>query len=190
MDVPHLHKQIDQLTEAFTVSFGTLNQEALNWKPDPASWSIAQNIMHLILLNESYYPAIRSLQQGTYAMPWLGRFSGVTGFFGTMLLRAVQPDRKQKLKTLGLWQPQSSTIAADVLTQFADHQQGLKQMIEACQPLVSQGAVIASPANRIVVYKLGTALNILVTHEWRHLEQAKEVLALMKKQHIAVGDSV
>jgi hypothetical protein len=40
--------------------------------------------------------------------------------------------------------------------------------------------VISSPANKNIVYKLETAFDIIVSHEQRHLEQAKEILQLMK----------
>lgn len=47
--------QIDQTTNDFVQTFGSLTDEQLNWKPDEKTWSIAQNIRHLILINESYY---------------------------------------------------------------------------------------------------------------------------------------
>jgi hypothetical protein len=50
--------------------------------------------------------------------------------------------------------------------------------IEEAKELVAKGTVIASPANKNIVYKLETAFDIIVSHEQRHLEQAKEVLVL------------
>jgi hypothetical protein len=43
------------ITERFTSLFGGLSEEALNWKPDHNTWSIAQNIEHVIVVNETYY---------------------------------------------------------------------------------------------------------------------------------------
>jgi len=42
-------KKIDEVTLGFLETFGDLNIEQLNWKPDAEKWSIAQNIDHLIM---------------------------------------------------------------------------------------------------------------------------------------------
>ena len=46
--------QIDKLTEVFLNSFTNLTEEELNWKPAAGTWSIAENIDHLIQVNKSY----------------------------------------------------------------------------------------------------------------------------------------
>jgi hypothetical protein len=46
---------------------------------------------------------------------------------------------------------------------------------------LEKGTVISSPANKYIVYKLETAFDIIVAHEERHLEQAKEVLSVLRK---------
>jgi hypothetical protein len=56
----------------------------------------------------------------------------------------------------------------------------LYKKIEAAKELVEKGVVISSPANKNIVYKLETAFDIIVSHEQRHFEQAKEILQLMK----------
>jgi hypothetical protein len=43
-------------------------------------------------------------------------------------------------------------------------------------PYLNGKTVIASPASKMIVYTLDTAFDIIVTHERRHLEQAREVL--------------
>ena len=45
-------KQIEKNTQDFIENFGALTEEELNWKPDPKTWSIAQNICHLIQLKK------------------------------------------------------------------------------------------------------------------------------------------
>ena len=42
-----------------------------------------------------------------------------------------------------------------------------------------QGLMVPSPASKVIVYFLEDALEILVTHEERHLNQAREVRALL-----------
>jgi hypothetical protein len=175
--------QIDKVTEDFTKDFGSLTTEQLNWKPNPQTWSIAQNVDHLIVVNETYYPVLASLKEGTYKTSFIARFGFMVSFFGAIVLNAVKPDRKKKMKTFPVWEPNASQIKGDILDKFKKHQRELIRQIETSKELVEKGTVISSPANKIIVYKLETAFDIIVSHEQRHYEQAKEVLQLIKKEH-------
>ena len=174
--------QIDQTTQDFLRSFEGLDAEQLNWKPDPATWSIAQNIDHLIVINESYFPVIESIRKGTYRPSFLVRFGFVVSFFGRTVLQAVQPDRTRKMKTFPVWEPAKSAFPEGILERFVAHQSELKAWIGNAGDLVAQGVVISSPANKQIVYKLERAFDIIVTHERRHYEQAREVHALWQKE--------
>jgi len=160
--------------------FGSLTSEQLNWKPNSNTWSIAQNLDHLIVVNETYYPVLASLKAGTYKTPFLAKIGFIVSFLGKTVLKAVQPDRKKKIKTFPIWEPTTSNIIGDILSRFQNHQNELIQKIEEAKELVENDTVISSPANRNIVYKLETAFDIIVSHEQRHLEQAKEILQLMK----------
>ena len=173
--------QIDETTRLFTESFGGLNSRELNWKPHPKSWSIGQNIHHLIVINQSYFPIIETIRKGNYQVPFVGKVGFLVRFFGQFLLKTVAADRKQKVKTFRIWEPSESMIDADIVALFNVHQESLKQVIEDAQDLVDQGMVISSPANKNIVYRLDKAFDIIVTHELRHYAQAKEVLQAMNE---------
>jgi hypothetical protein len=172
--------ELDSITEQFISQFGTLTNEQLNWKPDPNTWSIAQNLDHLIVVNETYYPVLNSLKEGKYKAPFISKIRFLVSFFGKTILKAVQPDRRKKMKTFPIWEPGVTQIEGDILKKFENHQKELKQKIEDAKELADKGAIISSPANRNIVYKLETAFDIMVSHEKRHLEQAKEVLAQLR----------
>ena len=176
--------QIDIITENFVTEFGTLSEALLNWKPNPQAWSIAQNIEHLIVVNETYYPVLTSVKAGTYKTPYIGKIGFMVSFLGKTVLNAVKPDRKKKMKTFPIWEPSVSEIKGDILSRFENHQNMLKHHIETSKELVEKGNVISSPANRYIVYKVETAFDIIISHEQRHLEQAREVLQLVTKDSI------
>ncbi len=171
--------QIDKNTQNFVQTFGDLNTEQLNWKPDPETWSIAQNIDHIMVINKSYFPVIDSLQNQTYKTPFIAKIGFLTSFFGKTILKAVQPDRKKKMKTFSIWEPAKSDISTGILDRFKAHQSELKSKIEASKNLIEKGTIISSPANKNIVYKLAHAFDIIVTHEQRHFEQSREILKLM-----------
>lgn len=172
--------QIDQTTHDFEKTFGALSKEALNYKPSPQIWSIAQNIHHLIIINETYFPVLDRLKRKDYRLPWIGKFDFMVNFFGKVLLNAVNSDRRKKMKTFPIWEPSSTDFEISILKDFTDHQQKLKQYIADSKDLLENGVVISSPANKNIVYKLDKAFDIIVTHERRHFEQAKELLPLLK----------
>lgn len=172
-------KELDKITEAFLQSFSKLTTTQLNWKPNADTWSIGQNIDHLMVINETYAPIIKNIRNGNYALPWHARFDFLVNFFGKTVLNAVEPERKKKMKTFPLWKPRQSNIPGDILHQFLKHQEHLKERIHSCSDLVAKGTIIASPANRIIVYKLETAFEIMIAHERRHFNQAKELLFVL-----------
>lgn len=167
--------EVDKVTQAFDHEFGSLSETEINWRPNAEQWSVAQNIHHLIVVNETYYPTLQKLRNNSYDLPWLGRIEFLTKFFGKTVLAAVQPDRRKKMKTFPLWEPSVSNFDSDILLRFQKHQDELKQLFESSNDLIEKNAVISSPANKMIVYKLETAFDIMVAHEKRHLEQAKEM---------------
>ncbi len=172
--------KIDQLTADFNAEFGGLTADQLNWKPNPDTWSIAQNIDHLIIINRTYFPILSALREGKYKVPWIGSIGFIVSFLGKTVLKAVNPDRKKKMKTFPIWEPGVSTVSDAILSRFEQHQRELKHRIQTSEDFLDKNTVISSPGNRNIVYSLETAFDIIVTHEQRHLEQAKEVLAQMK----------
>jgi hypothetical protein len=173
--------EIDDVTRNIKQNFLHLNNEQLNWQPNAKTWSIAQNLEHLIVVNETYYPVLTALKVGTYKTPFIAKINFIVSFLGAEVLKAVQPDRKRKMKTFPIWEPGKIKTDEDILKRFEIHQNELKQKIANAKELVEKGIVISSPANRNIVYKLETAFDIIVRHEQRHLEQAKEVLLLLEK---------
>ena len=106
--------QIEKNTECYVETFGQLSIEQLNWKPNSKSWSIAQNMNHLIVMNNTYFPTIESIQKGTYKTPFLSKFDFIVSFFGNMILKSVQPNRKKKMKTFPIWEPLKSEIPIEI----------------------------------------------------------------------------
>jgi len=179
MDTRKWTARIDASTTEFRKAFGGLSAEQLNWKPNPATWSIAQNIDHLITINSTYFPVLEALHAGTYRVPFTGKLGFLVRFFGKFILQSVLPDRKRKMKTFPIWEPASSELPGDLLQRFEQHQEQLKEAIRGAAGLLDRGAVISSPANTSIVYTLDKAFDIITLHEMRHMEQAREVLELL-----------
>jgi hypothetical protein len=166
---------IDTITNIIESEFGELTNVQLNQKLNPQAWSIAQIIEHLIIINSTYFPIVDALNNGTYTIPFIGKITFIPTLLGKALLKSMKGNRSQKTKTFPIWEPSQSEIDADIITRFKQHQEELKSMIKQCEHHIKSHAIISSPANRYIVYPLSMAIDIIIAHEFRHIEQAKEV---------------
>ena len=171
--------ELDQITESVKNEFGQLSGEVLNAKPSPEQWSIAQCIDHLIVINETYYPIFKQLHEGTFKTPFMGRLGFYVRWMGNMILQYVEPTRNKKSKTQGIWEPSTTEIDPGIIEKFADHQEQLKKHLQSCSSFIDAGTVIHSPASKAIVYTLEQTFDIIVSHEKRHLNQAREVLSII-----------
>lgn len=167
--------QLKRITQDFNSECGALQIAELNWKPAPKVWSVGQILHHLITINTTYFPIIDQLHTGKYEKPFMARFPFLVNFFGNFVLKGVEPQQKRKTKTFPIWEPAQSEIPENILQDFEKHQQELIALIRSCDDLLAKNTVISSPANRIIVYRLEKAFDIITTHEERHLLQAKEI---------------
>ena len=167
--------RIDSVTTKALMTTRSLSADKLTWSPDDEQWSIAQILDHVIVLNSSYFPLFESLSNGQYKAPFIAKFRFLATFFGKFILKSVQPEEPRKTKTMDIWQPRGHTDTAGILDRFASHQQELLDHLKTMDGVVDGNTIINSPANRNIVYRLDTAIDIIITHEERHLLQIIEI---------------
>lgn len=169
-------QEINDISEEVQILFGALPTATLYQKPHPNTWSIAENLQHLITLNSTYFPIFKKLKDGSIKRPFVGNFRFFTNLFGNMIFKSVSDGGKKKIKTFPLWEPKLVESKASIIEEFIAHQTQLKDQIKSLQLFIEKEAVIYSPANKLIVYTLPQALDIIIAHERRHLEQAKRLL--------------
>lgn len=171
-----LLQQLDENTQRVRGLFDGLNSEQLNWKPAPDSWSVGQCLDHLLVGNKKYFDLFRSLASQAYKPSLWAKISPFSASIGKMLLNGTTPDATKKMKAPKVFQPSQSTISADIVSRFLDHQSELKGLMERMDMWADHRVVIASPAASMLTYQLDTCLTIIVQHETRHINQAERVL--------------
>lgn len=175
-------KGIDEVTALVKENFGDLTEEQLNWKPNGETWSIAQHLHHLIVINSSYFPIIEALEKVELKIPFYLRIPALAKWMGNMIYSSVKPEQPKKIKTFEIWEPSTSTISADILDRFEAHQQSLKDQVQHAEELVRKGSLIHSPANNKIVYTLEKAFDIIVAHEMRHFNHAMGIKSGLPEQ--------
>ncbi len=173
-------------TEAYLQLVEALSIEELNQRPQPQAWSIAQILEHLIIINETYFPILEQLNKGSYQAYWTSRIPGFAHWMGKMIHQSVLPESSKKITTFPIWEPTQATQIPDIVERFQEHQKKMIHAIQDSKLLLQKNPVVSSPANKVIVYRLSKAFEIIVSHEQRHLQQAKQLQDQLLAQR-AVG---
>ena len=164
--------------EQFMLSeFGQLRADQLNWRSDAESWSIGQCLEHIIQTDILYFPAFEKILAGEYRMtPWQ-RWSPLSGMFGRMLVDQLGEVATKKLRSPRAFRPGQQAHGSEIITRFSKHQDTLLQFLDQVSASQMSSLRLASPAAPLVTYSLGHALQMIVQHQYRHLNQALRVKA-------------
>ncbi|WP_375583287.1 DinB family protein [Cyclobacterium xiamenense] len=168
MELTRITYTVDKLMHDYDLT-------TLNRKPDPKTWSPMQVLQHLILVNRSYFPTFDQLIAKQYKAPLLGKISFYGRKLGELILAANK--KPARIKTFGPWEPTDTLHNNELLQAFVDTQHRLSAYVQELEPFFGRGLMIASPANRWLVYPLDTAIDIIIAHEKRHCKQLKSLLA-------------
>lgn len=168
--------QLATITKKFTDTFGDLTETELNWKPADNKWSIAQNIQHIMLLNRSYFEKFDAIKQGNNKLPFISRLNFFVKRSGSIIKPYTDPARKTTGKTFDIWAPENTQFPKSIIADFDVHQQLFAKYLEELEVFFNRKTRIAYPGKLPLVFDLETACQLLVTHEERHFNQAKEVL--------------
>jgi hypothetical protein len=180
MNLQTYFSRIDELTAKFTDKFAKLSEADLNMKINSNAWSISQNIDHICVINCTYFPIFEQLADKTYKPAFISKIGFLVKAFGKMILTSVDINRKRKIKTFPIWEPSDKPIH-EVLIRLNENHQEFKSKLQGLSEIDADVTIISSPANKHIVYNLSMALEILLTHEDRHFNQALEV---KEKLHI------
>lgn len=166
--------ELERISEDVRKAFGGFSGEQINWRADADSWSVGQCFDHLIKSNELLFDEFDKVASGTRQNSFWENWSPFTSFGGNLLINSLKKDeRKFKAPTQKIVPP--SEINAEIIEKFAAHQTELIEKIKKCEKADPQKTVVTSPFIKLMTYKFGDGLTIIVEHEKRHFRQAERV---------------
>ncbi len=177
--IDDLISTIQDIEQTARSEFGDLDLDQLNWQPAEDSWSLGQCLDHLIKSNLPYLEIFESIQKGTKRNTIWERLPLLPDFWGGLLVKAVSPDNNKKARAPKIFTPSNDPAPADIVQRFCDQQHELIVSIESLKEFDLDKLIITSPVAPFITYSLRSALTIIVTHEQRHVNQAKNVKAQM-----------
>ncbi len=149
----------------------------LETRPGSSSWSVAENLQHLILTAEAMLPliddAVAKLER---AGGKASRPSGL-GFMGWMLVKALEPPPRMKSRTSKPFEPLATGDPLTLADRLRATNVKLGALIDRASGLPTSAVKIASPFDARVKYNVYAALRITLVHARRHLWQAREARA-------------
>ena len=152
-----------------------LTEDQLNWQPALGSWSIGQCLEHLCITNEAYLPAIATALKGIPDAP----VEDITpGWFGRWFLRKfVEPSVDSKRVTAPAKIRPGTRAELSVLDRLVSTNQACRELIEKARAKDVNRIRFRNPLIGAIRFTVGTGLQIVASHERRHLLQAQKVRA-------------
>lgn len=152
-----------------------LSLAQLRWRPAPNVWGVGHCLDHLRLGAEVYFPTLestieRARSKHLVAPPDMQHRHSL---MGRMLINAVSPESKKMKAPRAIVPP--ADFPNDVYERFQASQRRLGEFMESVAGLNVNRMRFSSPLMRIVRLNVADALEMLVVHAVRHLNQAEAV---------------
>lgn len=173
-----LQARLLAVLETANREFRPQSDAQFRWKPDADRWSILECLQHLNLAERFY---IRNIQHKvdtlglvqtnpsdqTLESDWLGK----------AMLYAIDPAVKIKLPAPGMTRPRrpDELNPTEVLNQFVELQSTLHDLLDKAVYLDWNQEKVMTMFGNWLKIRLGDALQMLVAHTERHMNQAMRV---------------
>lgn len=168
---------LDARLQRFAVSLHALTRDldaaARLWRPAPERWGVADCCEHLLTVNALYLPRVAAALEGAPppdarrdAEPWRPTW------FGRWFVRAAGPGGRP-LRAFAVFRPPPA--APDAPERLLAQQPALVDAVRRAHGRDLRAPRVHSPLSRLIVLRLGEALEMLVAHQERHLHQARAV---------------
>ena len=150
-------------------------------RPTPLDWSAAECIAHLSLSSEQFLPVLQKAIADARERGWTSKRKPGMDMIGRTLRWFLEPPIRKRVKTAARFVPRSARAKAEAFGEFATLQSKLVDAMHAAEGLDLRKIKVVSPFDRRVKFNLYSAFRILVAHQRRHLWQAEQAVAEVKR---------
>ena len=180
---PDLQEMLRQLegikADGHAVCAG-LTESQFNWRPGEGRWSIAECLVHLNRAVSATLPAFdRAISEGRAKGRTAPGGGGPAryGWFSRWMIGSMEPPPKRRMKTFPIFQVPvgGSHAIVRVLPEFVAVRDQLAERVRQADGLDLRKNRTVSPVTRLLRMPLGAYLQFVITHDRRHLWQARQV---------------
>jgi hypothetical protein len=155
--------------------FCLLNEQQLNWRPDATGWSVAQCFDHLLSVNREMFLAIDAAADDSRPPTVWQRLPILPRVFGSMLIKSQTPEARRKFTAPRKAEPSSSAIDPRIVQRFVEYQSEAAAHVRSLDGRDVARIIMVSPFVWFITYSVLDGCRLIVTHERRHVEQARRV---------------
>jgi hypothetical protein len=166
---------LDAVARDTEATFGGLDARQLNWRPDPAQWSVAQCFEHLLTSNRlMLVEAERAMDAAQPRTIWQ-RLPILPGILGRLLVRSQAPETKRKMTSPTKARPAASDVGPDIIQRFIDQTRDCAARVSRLDEAHAARAIMPSPFLNLITYSVLDGWRLMLAHDRRHFEQARRV---------------
>jgi hypothetical protein len=166
--------EAEEISRVVKEKFSILTFVKLNYRTEKYAWSAAECLDHLIVTNNHYIPLIEKSLEKNFQSNGSSEFKNT--FAGKLLLSSTNPDNLKKRKTPRIFRPEVRLYTKDVVKTFLQQHKHIKQLIVKSQHKDICSIRVHSPVTRFLRFNLGECFQIILQHDWRHINQAGRIL--------------
>ena len=167
---------LEDIAREAEATFGALDARQLNWRPDPARWSVAQCFEHLLTSNRLMLSSADDALNRAHPQSLWQRLPVLPGVMGRIMVRSQAPATTRKFKAPTPSRPSSSDIGSDVIRRFVEQHRDAVLRVAALDEARAARTIMTSPYVRIITYRVLDGWRLMVAHDRRHFEQARRVM--------------
>jgi hypothetical protein len=188
-DSKSLENELSAVNTAATALCEGLSAVQLAWRPHPAKWSIAENLLHLSTTTEVFLPAVDHAILESRRKNLLDEGPFRLGFYGRILVWYVEPPPAIRLPAPKALQPLFSGSPERALENFLALQSAMMQRLADAAGLNLVGLRFPSPLASYIRMNLLEFFSVFNGHSRRHLWQATNVRRELQTASIAASTS-
>ncbi|WP_205503548.1 DinB family protein [Rufibacter psychrotolerans] len=165
-----LQQQAQTQQALVRAEFLPLDAALLNAKPHATGWSALECLEHLNRYCRFYLPHLEKALSAAPISP--GNLPVRYSWIGRKSLAVVDPSSPRKHKTLRHMNPHNSRLTTAVVDEFLQHQDRLLSLFALAPKADLNQKNIPVEFFRLLRMRTGEALEFLLAHQQRHLQQA------------------
>jgi hypothetical protein len=177
LTINEVRASLERTVADVRTTFGHLDARQLNWRADPASWSVAQCLDHLVNANREMCGAIASASDPARPRTIWQKLPFLPGLFGRLMVTSMTPKVTRKFTAPPTARPSASDIDEGVVDRFVDTQSEVMTLVRKLAGRDPAQMIMVSPFVRFITYSVLDGLRLIAAHERRHFEQARRVMA-------------
>jgi len=179
--IDEVEKELNEATARAWTLVNSTDGRLFTVRPNPSSWSAAECLSHLSISSELMIPVLESALSDARSRGLLTKHKPKMDVMGRILKWFLEPPISKRVKTPGRFVPRSVRAKAEAFGEFAAHQSKLTDLLHAARELDLNKIKVVSPFDKRVRYNLYSAFRILIAHQRRHLWQAEQAVAALRK---------